>query len=65
LKIVRLKAGSILDGIRLGKSPITPVATTVTIVKHEAIKAFPVDSFAMNILIERSAVTARTGTISR
>ena len=61
LKIVRLYRGSMLDGIRLGKSPITPVKVTESIVTHDDTKAVSNAPLAANILMPKSARTARSG----
>ena len=63
LKIVRLYAASRLDGIRFGKSPITPVNTTITMVTQDEANAINGLPFARKILIPSRAATARSGTI--
>ena len=47
LKIVKFEAGSMLEGIRLGNNPVTPVKTTKTIVRQEKRKAMWHDPFVI------------------
>ena len=65
LKMVRLYLGSMLEGIRFGKSPITPVNVTVSIVRHDAAKALRYAFPREKTLMQRSASTARRGIANR
>lgn len=61
LNIVRLYAGSMLKGIRLGNSPATPVKVTKTMVTHEAVNALNMASFTVKYFTAINAATAMTG----
>ena len=63
LKIVRLYTGSILEGIRFGNSPATPVNVTITIVKHEKMNALNMLFLYIKYPADKSEITAISGSI--
>jgi hypothetical protein len=65
LNIVRLYEGSMLDGMRLGNSPVTPVKVTKRMVTHEAAKALNIESFDVKYFMAINAATAMTGISKR
>ena len=65
LNIVRLYAGAMLDGIKLGNSPATPVNVTKSMVTQEAAKDFNMSPLAVKYFTATSDPTAMTGMSKR